>query len=144
MLLDPTGGLDVELRPGGMGKTTLAQFVRTQLSGAFPDGVLFGDLTPLTEPTLIPEQIIQMLGLEPEPGFPTKDLLAEYYFNRHALLILDNFEHLLDGASFVAELVQACPQLHVLATSREALRLRGERVYPLPRWANLWTTKRLI
>lgn len=130
-LLDPAIPLITITGPGGMGKTTLAVHLGRHARQAFPDGVVFVDLTPLVDPGLIPAQIMRALGLEETADRPAFAALIDHYRDRRALLLLDNFEHLLDGALLVAKLLQHAPGLKVLATSREPLRLRGERVYPL-------------
>ena len=130
-LLDPTTPLVTLVGPGGMGKTTLALHLAYDILGDFPDGVHFIDLTPLAQADLIPGQIARTVGVEESPGRTAEDALIDHYHDRRALLLLDNFEHLLGGATAIGGLIRACPGVHVLATSREALRLREEQVYPL-------------
>ena len=102
--------------PGGVGKTRLAVEVASLVAGEFPDGASFVDLAPLADPELVRPTIAASLG----EGHEVR------------LLVLDNFEHLLDAAPRVAEQLAAAPGLKVLATSREPLRLSGEQEYPLP------------
>lgn len=110
--------------PGGVGKTRLALATAAALADAFADGVRFVDLAPLDDPDLVPAAIAGALGLR-ETG--ERAAVVDYLRQRDLLLILDNFEHLRAAASLVAELLEACPALVILATSRVALRLRAER-----------------
>ena len=132
LLLDPAVALVTVTGPGGMGKTTLALHVAQAVRDHFPGGVAFVDLTPVVDPGLIPLQIARALGLEETPDRLVTEALFDYYRDRRALLLLDNFEHLLDGATLVVDLLRQASELRVLTTSREPLRLRAERVYALP------------
>src|SRR5215213_4216950 len=117
--------------PAGVGKTRLAFAVAESLESTFVDGVYVVDLAPLADPALVETRIVQALGLK-EAGQPLMDLLRRYLEERHLLLVLDNFEHLLEAAGLVAELLTACPSLHILITSRTPMHLRGEQVFPVP------------
>ena len=118
--------------PGGMGKTRLALAVGAALLDQYEDGVYFVDLAPLTHATDIPQAIAVALGYQPpdRSGALEPQLLAALN-QRQLLLILDNFEHLLDGATLVSAMLLGCPRLSVLATSRERLHLTGESRYEL-------------
>jgi predicted ATPase len=118
--------------PGGIGKTHLALVVASGQREAFADGVAFVDLAPVHNPELVPGTIVRALGLQEASGFTAKDLLLEHLKHRHALLLIDNFEHLLQAGPFLAELLAACPLLTALTTSRAALRIRGEHTYAVP------------
>jgi predicted ATPase/DNA-binding SARP family transcriptional activator len=110
---------------GGMGKTRLAlELARKQL-GAFANGVFFVQLTPLTAPEAIAPTIASTLGVTVVGD--TRQALLHTLREKHLLLVLDNFEHLLDGVDIVHAILQAAPQVRILATSRERLQLRGER-----------------
>lgn len=116
---------------GGIGKTRLALAVANTISDAFADGVWFVDLAPLNDPALVTVAICQTLGVLETGGTPTLESLCTHLQNKHLLLILDNFEHLLAAAPSLAHLLENCPRLNILATSREPLRLRWEHVFPL-------------
>jgi predicted ATPase/DNA-binding SARP family transcriptional activator len=115
--------------PGGTGKTRLALAVAEELSAERP--ARFVDLSPLRDPGLLAATVEQALGLQ-DGQRPAAQAIAEWLGKRRLLLVLDNFEQLLDGAPFVAELLGATPGLAVLATSRAPLRLSGEHEYPVP------------
>ena len=119
--------------PGGVGKTRLALHAATGVLDAFPGGVWFVSLAPLSDPAVVPSAIAQALGVGDARGRPLLDHLKDFLQSRRLLLVLDNCEHLLEGvASVVGALLEACPRLTVLATSREILHLAGERMYPTP------------
>jgi predicted ATPase/DNA-binding CsgD family transcriptional regulator len=118
--------------PPGTGKTRLALHVATTLLNAFEDGVFYASLAPLRDPSLVVNSIAQAMGVA-EPGGKTIDsALKRYVHDKHLLLVLDNFEHLLPAASIVSELLGAAPRLAVLITSREVLRLYGEHEFAVP------------
>jgi predicted ATPase/DNA-binding SARP family transcriptional activator len=135
----PTARLLTLTGPGGVGKTRLAVQVAGELPELFSGGICFVELAPLSDPTFIPQAIAGALGVREEPGRPLIETLADYLSPRSLLLVLDNCEHLLAdarpaaGCSRIAErLLGSCPGLRILATSREALRLAGEVVWPVP------------
>ncbi|HKW51961.1 MAG TPA: tetratricopeptide repeat protein, partial [Candidatus Eisenbacteria bacterium] len=110
--------------PGGIGKTRLALAAAREIAPAFPDGVWFVDLTPLHDPTDIDAAIGQTLRLGEARALSATQQVASYLKDRHLLLVLDNFEHLLPvGAARVAALLAEAPRVKVLVTSREPLRL---------------------
>jgi predicted ATPase len=109
--------------PGGTGKTRLALQVAAELVGSVSDGVFWVALGPLTDPALVPTEIAQAIG--------APDDLGGFVRGRELVLLLDNFEHLLDAAPTVADLLATAAGLRVLATSRAPLRISGEVEYPL-------------
>jgi predicted ATPase len=117
--------------PGGVGKTTVAILVAYTLIDGFHDAVFFIDLAALTDPQLVPTAVASALGLMVQSQDPLAGLLA-FIGDRKILLVLDNCEHVIGVAAALAErLVSEAPQAHVLATSREALRVAGEHVHLL-------------
>ncbi|MBK8902913.1 MAG: AAA family ATPase [Anaerolineaceae bacterium] len=129
--------------PGGMGKTRLATAVGAQLLDQFRDGVYFIDLAPLAHPEEIGQAVAAALDFQvPDKNQPLFPQLLEALGRQNVLLILDNFEHLLDGVGRVNELLQAGPEVAVLATSRQRLNLASESRYELggldfPDWLTL-------
>ena len=117
--------------PGGVGKTRLALEVAGRSSEAFADGVAFVPLAPLKDPDLVPSVVAQTLGVKDAGDRPLQEGLIRHLEDKQLLLLLDNFEHLLEAVPVVSDLVRDCPGLTVLATSRAPLRLSGERQYPL-------------
>jgi non-specific serine/threonine protein kinase len=118
---------------GGCGKTRLAIRVGAELLDRFADGVWFVNLAPLSNPELVPKTVSAPFGLGDVPGRTTTEILTSYLRERHMLLLLDNCEHLLVACAQLAEsLLQMCPQLAILGTSREALGISGEMTYRVP------------
>ena len=121
------------LGPPGIGKTRLSQEVGHASISGFPDGVFFVGLAPLNDPSLIAASIIQALGFLEVKNQSPLERLIDGLRQKHLLLILDNVEHLIDAAALlVAELLQDCPDLYILVTSREVLHVPGEWVFPVP------------
>jgi predicted ATPase/DNA-binding winged helix-turn-helix (wHTH) protein len=117
--------------PGGIGKTTVAISVAHTLIDGFHDAVFFIDLAALTDPQLVPTEVASALGLTVQTQDPLVGLLA-FIGDRKILLVLDNCEHVISVAAALAErVVSEAPQAHILATSREALRVEGEHVHVL-------------
>lgn len=116
--------------PGGVGKTRLALQVAADLLDAFPDGAWFVDLSTLTDASLVPSTIAGALGVREEGG-EIANRLAATLAGKHVLLVLDNFERVVDAASVVANLLARAPDVKVLTTSRTPLHAYGEREFPL-------------
>ena len=110
--------------PGGTGKTRLGLQAAAEASDRYPGGVFWVPLAPLRDPGLVLETAGQALG--------ARDGLAEHVADKSLLLLLDNFEHVVEAAAGLAELLAACPNLQLLVTSRELLRLPAEQAYPVP------------
>lgn len=117
--------------PGGIGKTRLALAVAAELSGDFSGGVWFVDLAPVFEPQLVGATVAHVLGVD-ESRRPVAESIAEQLGDRSALLVLDNFEHVVEGAGLVGELLRRTPGLKALVTSRSVLDLAGEHEYSVP------------
>jgi predicted ATPase/transcriptional regulator with XRE-family HTH domain len=116
---------------GGMGKTRLA-LEAARLAGGFPDGAAFVALAPLSDATLVVPTISRSLGLQEATGLPPLDAVREHLRGKKMLLVLDNFEHVTGASSEVSFLLESCPDLTVLVTSRAPLRIRSEQEYPVP------------
>jgi predicted ATPase/class 3 adenylate cyclase len=117
----------------GSGKTRLALQVAAGLLDGSGDGVWFTDLAPVADAGLVARTVANVLSVLPEAGRPVTDTLAEAIGERSLLILLDNCEHLIDGCAKVADaLLRACPNLDLLATSREPLGIDGEQVYRVP------------
>jgi len=118
---------------GGCGKTRLALEVARDLVGAYPDGVWLVDLAPLTEAELVPQAVAQALGVREQPGRPLVQTLKDTARSRKMLLVVDNCEHLVEAVvGLVDSLLDSCPGLRVLATSRETLNSAGEVTWVVP------------
>jgi predicted ATPase/DNA-binding XRE family transcriptional regulator len=117
--------------PGGVGKTRLAVRAAWDADKSFSDGVVFVPLAPLGHADLVVPAISRSLGLREAGGQTPFEALLAYLRERTLLLVLDNFEHLLEAAPDVAGLLGTCAELTVLVTSRAQLHIRGERVYPV-------------
>jgi predicted ATPase/serine/threonine protein kinase/tetratricopeptide (TPR) repeat protein len=130
LLRDPSRQLISIVAPGGMGKTRLAAEAAHAALASCPDGVFYLSLAALTAEQL-PEEMLRALGVISAPDRPPWAQVIAYFAPRCGLLVLDNFEALLEAAPRVADLVAAAPRLKVLVTTRERLRLECETVYTL-------------
>ncbi|GAA4258830.1 ATP-binding protein [Dactylosporangium darangshiense] len=119
--------------PGGVGKTRLALAVAGDVAGDFADGVWFVDLVPITDSAMVGAAVAAAVGIGEQQGRGLDESVVAALADRHALLVLDNCEHLRDGvAPFLERLLTGCPRLTVLATSRARLMVPFERVHPVP------------
>ncbi|MEV6303443.1 LuxR C-terminal-related transcriptional regulator [Actinoplanes sp. NPDC051861] len=119
--------------PGGVGKTRLALAVAAETAAGYPDGVWFADLVPVTDPRACAAAVAGALGVGEQPGQSLDESVLAALADRHALLVLDNCEHVRDGVvPFLERLLAACPRVTVLATSQARLMVPFERVYPVP------------
>ena len=117
--------------PGGVGKTRLALQVAAELEGAFADGVRFVPLAEISDSTLVATSLAAAIGVREIGGRPLRDTLVAALCDSDALLVLDNFEQILAAAQLVTGLLEACPRLRVLVTSRTFLRVAGEHAFPV-------------
>ena len=119
--------------PGGTGKTRLALQVAADLSADFPDGVFFVDLAPVGNIELVPSRILEALGIQASTREESPDMrLTSQLADKSLLMVLDNFEQLLDAAPLVVDVVRASLRTKVLVTSRAPLRISGEQEMPVP------------
>jgi predicted ATPase/DNA-binding NarL/FixJ family response regulator len=117
--------------PGGVGKTRLALQLASALAPAFADGVAVVELARLADPALLLSALAQALGVPEAMGEPLGETLAAALRPRQLLLLLDNFEQLLDAAAQLTALLAAAPHLQLLVTSRTRLQVYGEQVFPV-------------
>lgn len=142
LLEKPTVRMVTILGPGGMGKTRLGLEVALSQLGRFEDGVYFVALAQVSDPSLIVAAIGEAIGFQFSAGDTPKNQLLSYLSDKHMLLVLDNFEHLIEGIEIISELLQTVPQLKVIVTSRERLNLQWEKVVRIegmdfPDWKSL-------
>ncbi len=117
--------------PGGTGKTRLSLQLAADVGEEFTDGIWFVALEPVRDPGLIANTILTTLGLVEAGGRSARDILIDWLASRRLLLVLDNFEQVIDGAPVVAELLRGAPRLSIVVTSRAPLRVSGEQEYPV-------------
>jgi len=118
--------------PGGVGKTHLALVVASTVREVFPDGVAFVSLAPIRDAAMVLPTIAQALGLREAGGWSRQEHLQAFLRDKQLLLFLDNFEQVVEAAPLLVGLLQTCPQLHLLVTSRIVLRTSGEHTFPVP------------
>ena len=132
-LSDSSMRLVTLIGPPGIGKTRLAKESARASINNFPDGVFFIDLTPIDDPCLIAPTIVQSLGYVDNKNRSDLELLKEVIYDKRMLLVLDDCDHLINSISELSsKLLMHCPQLKILATSRESLRVPGEWQYHVP------------
>ncbi|MDQ4005595.1 MAG: AAA family ATPase [Actinomycetota bacterium] len=118
--------------PGGSGKTRLALHAGRQLLDEYPDGVFLADLAPILDPRLVPATIVDAVGVRAEGQRDIGEALRDHVRNREMLIVLDNFEQVMDASPVVADLLDGSFRLRILVTSREPLHIAGEQEYPVP------------
>ena len=118
--------------PGGTGKTRQAVEVAGRLLHRFDDGVYLVELAAVSDPAQVPSAVAQALGIIEGPGRSLADVLTDWLADKEVLLVLDNFEHLLEAAPVVERLLGSAPGVKLLVTSRAPLRLYGEHELPVP------------
>ena len=133
LLLDPKQSLISIIAPGGMGKTRLAVELGGQIIDQFKNGVFFVELAPIFYSSDIPPAVAEAVGYQfQQDQRSQKQQVLDYLANKHILLILDNFEHLVDGgAEIVTEMLKSAPNLKILLTSRQRLNRAGETAFTL-------------
>ncbi|HLO27840.1 MAG TPA: tetratricopeptide repeat protein [Anaerolineales bacterium] len=131
LLQDPQCSLITIVGPGGIGKTRLAIEATQYVQDFFPDGIWFVPLAPLNSPTLMVPTIADTINFRFQDPADPQTRLLRYLCDKRSLIILDNAEHLLDGAGLFTELLNACPQVKLLVTSRERLNLLSEWVFEI-------------
>jgi predicted ATPase/class 3 adenylate cyclase len=118
---------------GGAGKSRLSLQVGMECLPEFPDGVWLVELAPVTDPALIPQTLLSTFNLREDRHRSVLDVLIDYLRGKNLLLVLDNCEHLIEACAQISNsLLQGCPKLRILASSREALGITGEVAYRVP------------
>jgi serine/threonine protein kinase len=131
LIADPQARLITLLGPGGMGKTRLSLETAAASVNQFEHGVFMVELAPLSHPAGIATAIAEVLEIKLVDGATPQDQVLNYLKNKNMLLLLDNFEHLIEGASIAGEILQHAPGVKVLATSRHKLNLSGESIFTI-------------
>src|SRR5258707_8904974 len=133
LLLSDAGRLVTLTGVGGCGKTRLALGVASSLIGSFKDGVRLVELAAVVDPALVPQALASVLGVRERSDRSLRDALVAHLARRQVLLVLDNCEHVVKVCAELADtLLHGCPGVRLLATSREALHIPGERAWRGP------------
>ncbi|MFN0032087.1 MAG: DUF4062 domain-containing protein [Flavobacteriales bacterium] len=131
MIKNPEVHLVNILGAGGTGKTTISIHLAHAVQGLFDDGAVFVPLAPVTDSNLVASTIANVLGLQDTGKQPIRQTLVENLVDKNMLLVLDNFEQIVEAADVVTDMLNQCPQVKVVATSRRSLNIRGEHIYNL-------------
>ncbi len=118
--------------PGGIGKTRMGLQIAADLIDSFPDGAFIVDLAPVRDPEQVPRAIALALKLRESAELSMGEHLKQWLATRTIMLILDNFEQVIEGGNYLATLLSSCANLRMIVTSRESLHLRGEHVFHVP------------
>ncbi len=118
--------------PGGIGKTRLAIEIAAESGVHFPDGVPFVSLASIQDPSMVMVAVAAALGLNEFDGSSIEDIVASSLRTSNVLLVVDNFEHVMDAAPALTRMLSRCPQLKAMVTSRSLLRVEGEHAIPVP------------
>ncbi len=133
MLLDPDTRLLTLTGPGGTGKTRLAVQVAADLADLFEGGISFANLAPIADPRLVASAVAHAVGVRESSDHPLVKAISDHLRSLGpTLLLMDNFEQVSEAAVLVRELLDACPALKVLVTSRVVLHIYGEQEFPVP------------
>lgn len=132
LLLQQNVRLLVLTGPGGTGKTRLSLQVAAEVSDHFEHGIFFVALAAITDPLLVAPAIAQTIGVKEAAGQSAVQSLQSYLANKQMLLVLDNFEQIIEASTMVADIMAAAPQVRMLVTSRETLHIYGEQEFPVP------------
>lgn len=119
------------MAPGGMGKTRLSLEAAAQAIEIFPQGIFFVALDRLSSADMVVQAVAEVLPISLSSNEDPKSRVVEYFHGKSALLVMDNFEHVLDGAAFIQDILKEAPAVQVLATSRAKLNLTGETVFSI-------------
>lgn len=130
LLEDPTRRLITLVGPGGIGKTRIAQAAAAAAVDLFPDGIYFASMESVSVPEHVPSKLAESLGMQLSGRDPKMELM-NFLREKHAMLVMDNMEQLVQGANMLSENMEKMPNITLLVTSRERLRLRGEQVYEI-------------
>ncbi|MBK7338184.1 MAG: DUF4062 domain-containing protein [Saprospirales bacterium] len=131
LLAKPGVSLVTLLGAGGTGKTTLSIHLGHRVKEHFKDGVAFIPLAPVTDPKLVGSTIAEILGIQDSGKQSIEQTLVDFLSDKNFLLILDNFEQVVESSKFISDLIAHCKNLQILVTSRTSLHIRNERIYNL-------------
>lgn len=131
MIAKPSVSLVNILGAGGTGKTTLSVHVAHKLKDNFTDGVLFISLAAVTDPKLVASTIAVVLEIQDSGKTSVEQTLTDYLFDKNMLLVLDNFEQIVEASNVISDIINKCPYIKIIVTSRATLRVRGEHIYQL-------------